>query len=123
MTKILITGGCGFVGSNLIRAIVARGRPDSLVVLDNETMGSPRDLPEVALEYHKGDICDPDQLARAVRGCDTIIHLAANTRVIESIDPYRRFVVVQQSQLIVARGELVAAEDALMRLKQEIEKY
>ncbi|HEX6036973.1 MAG TPA: hypothetical protein VFZ20_03010, partial [Longimicrobium sp.] len=41
-------------------------------------------------------------------------------RVNESIAPYRRFVQVQQEQLNEARGELVAAEDALLRLRTEI---
>jgi small GTP-binding protein len=52
------------------------------------------------------------------------IHAAvedSTARVNESIAPYRRFVEVQQSQLNEARGELVAAEDALLRLKSEIE--
>jgi hypothetical protein len=47
----------------------------------------------------------------------------STSRVNDSISPYRRFVEVQQTQLNEARGELVAAEDALLRLKQEIEKY
>jgi len=53
------------------------------------------------------------------------VHAAINEsteKVNESIAPYRRFVVVQQEQLNEARAELVAAEDALLRLKQEIEK-
>jgi UDP-glucose 4-epimerase len=112
MTRVLITGGCGFVGSNLTRAIVARGRADSLVVLDDETMGSPRDLPEVALEYHKGDIRDLDLVSRVVKGCDTIIHLAANTRVIESIeDPTLNFEVNVRGTFNV----LLAARDAGVR--------
>jgi small GTP-binding protein len=52
------------------------------------------------------------------------IHAAvqdSTARVNESIAPYRRFVEVQQAQLNEARGELVAAEDALLRLKSEIE--
>ncbi|HEV7586978.1 MAG TPA: dynamin family protein [Longimicrobium sp.] len=52
------------------------------------------------------------------------IHAAvqdSTSRVNESIAPYRRFVEVQQTQLNEARGELVAAEDALLRLKSEIE--
>lgn len=94
MVKTLITGGCGFVGSNLIRAIVQRGGADEIVVLDNETMGSPKDLADIGLAYHKGDICDPATVGRAAAGCDTIIHLAANTRVIESIeDPTLNFEV------------------------------
>lgn len=94
MAKTLITGGCGFVGSNLIRTIVEQGRADRIAVLDNETMGSPRDLPDIGLDYHKGDICDLATMSSAAAGCDTIIHLAANTRVIESIeDPTLNFEV------------------------------
>ncbi|WP_425065293.1 NAD-dependent epimerase/dehydratase family protein [Reyranella sp.] len=112
MTKILITGGCGFVGSNLIRQIVERGRGEQLAVLDNETMGSPRDLPSVDIEYHKGDICDLALVSRVAKGCDTIIHLAANTRVIESIeDPTLNFEVNVRGTFNV----LMAARDAGVR--------
>jgi UDP-glucose 4-epimerase len=109
MAKTLITGGCGFVGSNLIRQIFARNAGDRIVVLDNETMGSPRDLPHGAIEYHKGDICDRGAVSRAVAGCETIIHLAANTRVIESIaDPTLNFEVNVRGSfniLLAARDE------------------
>ena len=112
MAKILITGGCGFVGSNLLRQLIERGRGERIVVLDNETMGSPRDLPEVDLEYHKGDICDLGLVSRVVAGCDTIIHLAANTRVIESIeDPTLNFEVNVRGTFNV----LLAARDAGVR--------
>ncbi len=112
MSKTLITGGCGFVGSNLIRQIVEQGRAERIVVLDNETMGSPRDLPDAGLDYHKGDICDLDAVSRAVAGCDTIIHLAANTRVIESIeDPTLNFEVNVRGTFNV----LLAARDAGVR--------
>jgi UDP-glucose 4-epimerase len=105
MAKVLITGGCGFVGSNLIRQYVEQGRGEQIVVLDNETMGSPRDLPEIGLEYHKGDICDLDLVTRAAAGCDTIIHLAANTRVIESIeDPTLNFEVNVRGTFNVLMG-------------------
>lgn len=105
MAKVLITGGCGFVGSNLIRQYVEQGRGERIVVLDNETMGSPRDLPEIGLEYHKGDICDLDLVTRVAAGCDTIIHLAANTRVIESIqDPTLNFEVNVRGTFNVLMG-------------------
>lgn len=111
MAKVLITGGCGFVGSNLIRQILERGK-DQVAVLDNETMGSPRDLPQAKIEYHKGDICDLGTVSRAVGGCDTIIHLAANTRVIESIeDPTLNFEVNVRGTFNV----LLAARDAGVR--------
>lgn len=109
MAKVLITGGCGFVGSNLIRQFLERGRGEQIAVLDNETMGSPRDLPDSGIEYHKGDICDLDLVSRVVKGCDTIIHLAANTRVIESIeDPTLNFEVNVRGTFNI----LLAARDA-----------
>jgi len=112
MAKILITGGCGFVGSNLIRQLIERGRGDRIAVLDNETMGSPRDLPQAGLEYHKGDICDLGLVSRVATGCDTIIHLAANTRVIESIeDPTLNFEVNVRGTFNI----LLAARDAGVR--------
>jgi len=111
MAKVLITGGCGFVGSNLIRQLIERGQ-DQVAVLDNETMGSPRDLPKADIEYHKGDICDLGLVSRVVGGCDTIIHLAANTRVIESIeDPTLNFEVNVRGTFNV----LLAARDAGVR--------
>jgi hypothetical protein len=61
---------------------------------------------------------------RLNEGLTRQIHAAvqdSTARVNESIAPYRRFVEVQQTQLNEARGELVAAEDALLRLKSEIE--
>jgi UDP-glucose 4-epimerase len=109
MKKTLITGGGGFIGSNLIRRIRERGGQEELVVLDNETMGSARDLPKAALFYQRGDICDPEAVALAARGCDTVIHLAANTRVVESIDdPQLNFEVNVRGTFNV----LLAARDA-----------
>jgi UDP-glucose 4-epimerase len=112
MKKILVTGGCGFVGSNLLRQTVERDSAADIVVLDNETMGSPRDLPEGRITYHKGDICDLPLLSRVMAGCDTVIHLAANTRVIESIeDPTLNFEVNVRGTFNV----LLAARDAGVR--------
>jgi UDP-glucose 4-epimerase len=66
-------------------------------------------LPEADLEYHKGDICDLALVSRVVKGCDTIIHLAANTRVMESIeDPTLNFEVNVRGTFNV----LLAARDA-----------
>jgi GTP-binding protein EngB required for normal cell division len=67
-----------------------------------------------------------EELRRRLRDSLTRqVHAAvedSTEKVNESIAPYRRFVVVQQEQLNEARAELVTAEDALMRLKAEIEK-
>jgi UDP-glucose 4-epimerase len=84
--KILITGGCGFIGANLIRRIQALGGSTSLVVLDNETMGSPQELPTNTFAYERGDVRDLTTVVRMASGCDAIIHLAGHTRVLESIE-------------------------------------
>ena len=106
--KILITGGCGFIGANLIRRIGALGWPASLVVLDNESMGSPDELPSNAFAYQRGDVRDLATVTRMASGCDAIIHLAGHTRVLDSIEnPEADFEVNVRGTLNV----LLAARD------------
>ena len=73
MKAILITGGAGFLGVALVRQLVGEGYNPR--VLD---INEPED-PELgsAIEYIKGDIRDPEVVARACRGVDTVFHLAA----------------------------------------------
>lgn len=117
MRKALITGGGGFVGTNLIRRLRERNSACSIVVLDNESTGSLPHLQALdpgggLLSCLRADIRDPEALGAAVSGCDTIIHLAANTRVIESIaDPRLNFDVNVRGTFNV----LMAARDAGVR--------
>ncbi len=86
--KILITGGCGFIGVNVLHQL--KGKGHDITVLDNLSMGKKEDLdpfPQVTLV--EGDIKDFDTVSRAVAGQDAIIHLAAHTRVIESVEAPR----------------------------------
>lgn len=107
--RILITGGCGFIGTNLIRRAGALGVLSHLAVLDNETMGSPADLPPNVSDYQRGDIRDFPTMVRVATGCDAIIHLAGHTRVLESIDdPMGDFEINVRGTLNV----LMAARDA-----------
>ena len=88
--KILITGGCGFVGTNLAHFLVPAGH--EVRVLDDESMGKRSALGDLPIEFIKGSITDPDAVAQSVDGVDAVIHLAADTRVMDSIEnPVKNF--------------------------------
>jgi dTDP-glucose 4,6-dehydratase/UDP-glucose 4-epimerase len=75
-SKILVTGGTGFIGSALVRALVARGA--RVRCLDNNTRGAVRKLGDAAarVEMSVGDIRDPAVVRAAVKGMDAVCHLA-----------------------------------------------
>ncbi len=90
--RVLITGGCGFIGINLVYRLLKE--PGCMVrILDNESLGKReylREFPEV--EFIHGDVRSPETLAEALKGIDGVIHLAADTRVMDSIaDPVHNF--------------------------------
>jgi len=92
--NILITGGAGFVGTNLV-AKLARNPGHSILVLDDESLGKREYLAEFRdVEFVRGDIRDGDCLRQVLAGRDVIVHLAADTRVMDSIsDPSKNFSV------------------------------
>ncbi len=82
MKHILITGGCGFIGTNLVRRLAARG--DRLRVLDNLSTGSAGDIAEYGVQLMRGDILDAGAVRAAVKGKTAVVHLAAQTGVVPS---------------------------------------
>jgi nucleoside-diphosphate-sugar epimerase len=76
MARILVTGGSGFIGSALVKALVRDGH--ALRVLDDNSRGAPRRLKEVEgdIEFIGGDIRDAAIVTRAVHGMDEVHHLA-----------------------------------------------
>jgi dTDP-glucose 4,6-dehydratase len=88
--KILVTGGAGFIGSNFIRLIL-QCRPDHAIVnFDKLTYaGNLANLHSVAHHPHyqfvKSDICDAPAVEAAMRGCDAVVHFAAESHVDRSI--------------------------------------
>ncbi len=83
MRSYLVTGGCGFIGVNLVSRLVARG--DRVRVFDNLSLGRREDLEPFGVELVVGDVRDFPALARAADGMDVVVHLAAHTRVVESV--------------------------------------
>jgi len=88
--KIFITGGAGFIGSNFIRHVLSLGDSFTVVNFDKLTYaGNLANLQSVAgdprYQFVKGDICDPDAVTEAMRGCDVVVHFAAESHVDRSI--------------------------------------
>jgi UDP-glucose 4-epimerase len=83
--RTLVTGGAGFIGSNLVSLLLESGH--QVVVLDNYSSGYRENLASVpAVRLIEGDVRDGAVLAEAAKGCEVIFHLAAsvgNTRSIE----------------------------------------
>jgi uncharacterized protein YbjT (DUF2867 family) len=71
---ILVTGGTGFVGSRIVHCLRAQDRTVRCLVRDSERAGQLRAW---GCELVQGDVTDPESLARAVEGCDAVVHLVA----------------------------------------------
>ncbi len=121
--SLVITGGCGFIGLNLLHHLVSRGRFDRYVILDNLSVGTPADLegvlaelgsripggqkpptetrdvrhyrvespdgsdrPPCTVELHRHDIRDRKGLPDILAGASAVVHLAAQTGVIPSLE-------------------------------------
>ena len=82
---VLITGGCGFIGSNLINYLTNIGGY-RIRVIDNLSLGSKEAVSGYDVDFIEGDILDEISVNRALDSVDIVVHLAAHTRVIESID-------------------------------------
>ncbi|MEM7171155.1 MAG: NAD-dependent epimerase/dehydratase family protein [Pseudomonadota bacterium] len=85
MRNLLVTGGCGFVGSNLIPLLLETGGY-RIRVLDNESLGKRSFLGDCDIDFIHGDLRDRDSVRTAVAGMDAVVHLAADTRVMDSIE-------------------------------------
>ncbi len=87
MPRVLLTGGAGFIGSSVARALIASGY--DVVVLDLLTYAGRREhLDGLDLEFIHGDICDAPAVRRAMQGADLVIHAAAESHVARSlVDP------------------------------------
>ena len=85
MKKALVTGGAGFVGSNLVNKLIEK--KIETIVIDNLSSGKKKNLNKKA-KFIKGNILNKNLLTKISKNCDVIFHLAAMTNIQESIkDP------------------------------------
>jgi UDP-glucose 4-epimerase len=80
-TRILVTGGCGLIGSTTIDLLLREHQPEKIVILDNLARGSLANveaaLKDPRVQLVRGDVRDADAVRRATEGMDAVIHLAA----------------------------------------------
>jgi len=107
--KVLVTGGAGFIGSNLVRALLARG--DDVRVLDNFSTGNRANLAGLDrdVELVEGDLRSYERVHAAVRGAEVVFHQGALPSVPRSVqDPLTTTAVNVEGTLNV----LLAARDS-----------
>ncbi len=85
-TKVLVTGGAGFIGSNLADELIRQGA--RVAIIDNLSTGSRANLEEISgsFEFIEGDINDDAAVARAIEGVEVIFHEAALPSVPRSVE-------------------------------------
>ena len=133
MAKVLVTGGAGFIGSNLVRRLLERG--DEVRVLDNFSTGNRANLDGLDLEVVEGELRSYERVHNAVRGTEVVYHLGAlgsvprsgqdpltssavnvegtlNVLLAARDEGVRRVVYSSSSSVYGSRGALPSSEDA-----------
>jgi UDP-glucose 4-epimerase len=106
MSRVLVTGGAGFIGCNLVRALLERG--DEVRVLDNFSTGNRANLVGLDVEVVEGELRSYERVHNAVRGVEVVFHLGALGSVPRSVqDPLTSGAVNVEGTLNV----LLAARD------------
>jgi dTDP-glucose 4,6-dehydratase len=95
--RLLVTGGAGFIGSNYVRWVLSN-TDDEVIVYDALTyagnLSTLRDVDDSPrYSFVHGNVCDPATLEEAMRGCDAVVHFAAESHVDRSIEGSDDFVI------------------------------
>jgi dTDP-glucose 4,6-dehydratase len=116
MTRLLVAGGAGFIGSNFVRHHLEASPGDSVLVLDKLTYAGNRDnlrdLPADRFELVEADIADRDAVAEAIESCAAVVNFAAESHVDRSIHSPGEFITTDVFGTYVL---LEAARDAGIR--------
>ena len=112
-SRLLVTGGAGFIGSNFVHDFLARFPESHVVVLDALTYAGRREnldgIPERSLTFVHGDIRDPAAVTRATDGCELVLNFAAESHVDRSIESPGEFIQTD------VHGVFVLCEEARRR--------
>jgi len=104
--RVLITGGAGFIGSNLADSLLADG--NEVVVIDDLSTGFKENIAESA-SFHHGSITDLPLVREACVGVDAVVHLAAARAVSQSVE---HPIETTETNVLGTMNVLVAARDA-----------
>lgn len=109
-SRVLVTGGAGFIGSNFVHRLLAKHPGAEVVVLDALTYAGRKEnlhgIPDRSLTFVHGDIRDPEAVEAAMRGCDHVLNFAAESHVDRSIETPGEFIQTD------VYGVFVLAEEA-----------
>ncbi len=109
MSKIIVTGGAGFIGSHLVDKLIEQG--NEVVVIDNLSTGQQENVNPKA-KFHNLDICSFEEIKPLFEGVDVVFHLAARPRVPFSVeDP----LTTSQANILGSVSVFKAAADAKVR--------
>lgn len=102
--SVLLTGGTGFLGSSVARALIARGHAVTVLARPE----APRKvLDGLPVAFQPGDLTDPPSLSAALAGCDALVHCAADYRIFVP-DPARMFAVNVEGTRAIMQAALRA---------------
>jgi len=123
---ILVTGGAGFIGSNLVRFILREWSECRVTNYDALTYaGNPANLEDIAddprYRFIHGDIRDRSAMIDALRGCDAVLHLAAESHVDRSINDCGPFIStnVQGTQTLLDACRVIGSIDRFVHVSTD----
>ena len=117
---VLVTGGAGFIGSHLVPELVRGGW--SVRVLDSlspqvhgHIPGDLQWLTRTGVEFQRGSVTDPEAVQEAIRGADTVVHLAAETGTAQSMYEIEHYNLVNSQATAILLQSLERSPDKQVR--------